>query len=124
MFINSNCASAFDGGNINGGVADELIKNQEAVRVTRAAIVDQTAAAVATIEVPTIWRTLHLKKIARGEHHAQGWCLCSGCKKQTAYACSRCTHKTGGLQKQFWFYNSTTVEKSKCFAKHIEEKHR
>jgi hypothetical protein len=60
----------------------------------------------------------------RGKHHAQGWCLCGGCKKQTTYIYSRCTHKTDGLQKQFWFCNPTMVEGSKCVSKHIEEKHR
>jgi hypothetical protein len=117
-------ALAFDGGNIDGGVADELIKNQEGVCVTQAAIVDQAAAAIATIEVPKIWRTLYLKKIAKGKHHAQGWYFCGGCKKQTTYVCSRCMHKTDRSQKQFWFCNSMTVEGSKCFAKHTEEKHR
>jgi hypothetical protein len=86
--------------------------------------VDQAAATVATIEAPTIWRTLHLDKIAGGKRHAQGWRLCGGCKKQTTYVCSRCMHKKDGLQKQFWFCNPTMVEGSKCFAKHIEEKHR
>ncbi len=58
------CTPAFNGGNIDRGVADKLIKNQEGVRGTQAAVVDQAAAAVATIKAPTIWRTLCLKKIA------------------------------------------------------------
>ncbi len=53
---------------------------QESDRVTQASVVDQAASAVATIEVPTIWRTLGHKKIAGGKRHAQGWCLCGGCK--------------------------------------------
>ncbi len=49
-----NHAPAFDGGHIGGGVADKLIKNQEGVCATQSAFVDQVAAAVATIKVPTI----------------------------------------------------------------------
>ncbi len=105
-------------------LADKLIKNQEGVHATKAANVDQAAAAVATINAPTIQRTLCLNKIAGGKCHAQGWCLCGRCKKQTTYVCRRCMHKTDRLQKQFWFCNPTMVEGSKCFAKHIEEKHR
>ena len=37
-----------------------------------AAIVDQAAAAITAIEVPTIRRTLCLKKKGGGKHHAQG----------------------------------------------------
>ncbi len=91
-----NRTPAFTGGNIDSGVADKLIKNQEGVHAMQAAVVDQAAAAVTTIKVPTIWKTFHLKKIDGGKRHAQGWCLCSGCKKQTTYVCSRCTHKTDG----------------------------
>jgi hypothetical protein len=72
---NGDRAPTFDGSNIDGGVADELIKNQEGVCATQAAVVDQVAAAIATIKAPTIWRTLHLKKIAGGICYAQGWCL-------------------------------------------------
>jgi hypothetical protein len=114
-----NCALAFDGGNIDRGVADKLIKKQEGVCKAQAAVVDQAAATIANIEAPTIWRTLCLKKIAGEKCHTQGWCLCGRCKKQTTYICSRCTHKTDRSQKQFWFCNPTMVEGSKCFAEHI-----
>ncbi len=82
-----------------GRLADELIKNQEGVCVMQAAIVDQAAAAIASIKTPTIKKTLCLKKIAGGKCHIQGWRLCGGCKKQTTFLCSRCKHKTEGLQK-------------------------
>ncbi len=62
---------------------DKLIKNQEGNCVMGAAIVDQAAAAITAIEVPTIRRTLCLKKKGGGKHHAQGWCLYGGCTKQT-----------------------------------------
>ncbi len=80
-----------------GRLADELIKNQEGVCAMQAAIVDQAAAAVVSIEAPTLRRTLFLKNKGRGKHHAQGWCLCGDCKKQTTLVCSTCTHKTHGL---------------------------
>jgi hypothetical protein len=91
--------------------------------VMQAAVVDQAAAAVTTIEAPTMRRTLCLKKKGGGKHHAQGWRLCGGCKKQTTYVCSRCTQATDRLQKQFLFCNPTTVEKSKCFTRHIDNTH-
>ncbi len=70
---------------MEGGAADKLIKNQEGVCTAGAVVVDQAAPAIATIEAPTIWKTLCLKKIAGGKSHAQGWCLCGRCKKQTTY---------------------------------------
>jgi hypothetical protein len=50
-----------------GRLADKLIKNQEGVRATQAAVMDQAAAAVVSIKAPTVWETLCLKKIARGK---------------------------------------------------------
>ena len=105
-----------------GRLADDLIKNQEGVRATRAAVVNQVASAVATTATPTVRKTHHLKR-GKGGHHAQGWCLCSKCKNQTTYNCSLCTHNTDELQKQFWFCNPTTVEGSKCFIKRVAKAH-
>jgi hypothetical protein len=42
------------------------------------------AVAVAAIKVHTEQKTLRLKK-GKGEHHAQGCCICGECMKQTTY---------------------------------------
>jgi len=103
-----------------GKLADVLIDNQEGIRMTRARTAKQGAWVVADAAVtstPTVRRTLQLKH-SKGKHYAHGRCHIKGCTKHT-YVCSACTHATKAAQKQFWFCNSTTVDGSNCFAKHI-----
>ena len=101
-------------------LADELIDNNEGIRMTRAAAEQDVGGVVnaASAATPTVRRTLRLKHSNRG-HHAQGRCSIKGCTKHSIYVCSVCTHATDAAQKQFWFCNHTTVEGSDCFAKHI-----
>jgi hypothetical protein len=99
-------------------LADELIDNNEGIRLTKATA-EQEAGAVADVaaaSTPTVRRTLRIKHSNRG-HHAQGRCSIKGCTKHSIYVCSVCTHATDAAQKQFWFCNHTTVEGSDCFAK-------
>ena len=101
-------------------LADELIDNNEGIRMTRAAAEQDVGGVVnaASAATPTVRRTLRLKHSNRG-HHAQGRCSIKGCTKHSVYVCSVCTHATDAAQTQFWFCNPTTAEGSDCFAKHI-----
>jgi hypothetical protein len=107
-----------------GRLADDLIKNQEGVCVTRAAA-DQDAGGInaAPASVPMVRRTLKMKPGGRG-HCTQGRCGRKGCNKHTTYVCSKCTHSTNPRQKQFWFCNPTMVEGSECFRNHVAEAHK
>jgi hypothetical protein len=103
-----------------GRLVDQIIDNQEGIRLTQAvaeqdagAVTDDTAAAT-----PTVRRTIRLKP-GNMNCHNQGRCSSKGCTKHSTYICSACTHATDAAQKQFWFCNPTTVEGSNCFAKHI-----
>ena len=103
-----------------GRLADELIDNQVDCRRTRASAVSQDAATTVT---PMVRKTLRKKGKGKekGTKCRQGRCGHKGCSKQTVYVCSECTHPTDPDQKQFWFCK--TVEGSKCFAKHVHDKH-
>ncbi len=85
-------------------LTDELIDNNEGIRLTRATA-EQEEGAVAdasAASTPTIRRTLRLKH-SNGGHHAQGRCSIKGCTKHSINICSMCTHATDAAQKQFWF---------------------
>jgi hypothetical protein len=104
-----------------GRLADKLVDNQEGIRLTRAAAEQDAGAAAdtATVATPTVRKTTRCKPSSKGKHHAQGRCGYKDCNKVTTYVCRACTHATNPAQKQFWFCNPTTVEGSKCFAKHV-----
>ncbi|KAL3821904.1 hypothetical protein ACHAXA_008438 [Cyclostephanos tholiformis] len=106
-----------------GRLADELVDNQEGIRITRAAA-DPGAVGngAADAAEPTVRKTIKMKN-KESTHRAQGRCGCKGCTRKSIFVCSVCTDATDPDQKQFWFCNPTTVEGSECFAEHVHVKH-
>ena len=101
-------------------LADELIDNNEGIRMTRASAEQDVGGVVnaANAATPTVKSTLRFKS-GKVKRRNQGRCSIKGCTKHSVYVCSVCTHATDAAQKQFWFCNPTTAEGSDCFAKHI-----
>jgi hypothetical protein len=101
-------------------LADELINNNEGIRMTRAAAEQDVGGVVnaANAAIPTVKSTLRFKS-GKVKRRNQGRCSIKGCTKYSVYVCSVCTHATDAAQKQFWFCNPTAAEGSDCFAKHI-----
>jgi hypothetical protein len=106
-----------------GRLADELVNNQEGIRITQAAAdPDAGGNGAADAAEPTVRKTLKMKH-KKSTHRAQGRCGCKGCTRKSIFVCSVCTDATDPAQKQFWFCNPTTVEGSECFAEHVNARH-
>ena len=107
-----------------GQLADELIKNNEGVRQTRAAVENQAAETAAAAAPPRLRWTERTKKRTDGTKGvSQGRCGDKDCKRYTSHVCSACTIDSGPRPYQRWFCNHTTRSGSDCFAKHVREVH-
>ena len=107
-----------------GQLADELIKNNEGVRQTRAAVENQAAETAAAAAPPRLRWTERTKKRTDGTKGvSQGRCGDKDCKRYTSHVCSACTIDSGPRPYQRWFCNHTTRSGSDCFAKHDREVH-
>jgi hypothetical protein len=110
-----------------GSLADELINNTQGICTTQTAIENQAAEVADVVKPPSLrWTDWMKKKKGSGggkEGVSQGRCGHKSCKVYSSKVCSKCTHPSDLLQKQFWFCNHTARGGSECWKEHLKAAH-
>ena len=110
-----------------GSLTDELIDSTQGIHTARTAIENQAAEVADAVKPPTLRWTVRTKKRKGSgggkEGVSQGRCRHKSCKVYLSHVCSKCTHPSDPLQKQFWFCNHTTRGGSECWKEHLKVAH-